>query len=526
MPDADPEDSFPFRMKLTVTHKVLAVALAAIIAIGVILGFVYHQFTLLRASNERVLLLAGALQSQQVADMMHDALRGDAIGAMIAGQNKDQKGLADAGKDHTEHAVLIREKIDGNRKLDISRDVSARLVALTAPLEEYLEQVSLSIKLSGSDVAAAHGASEKLQSSFRHMEDAMAELSDAIEAEAKRAQAVAEAGFASFVSTLLGVSAAAASLLIVASVLVARSIPRPFVAIIAGLREAAAANALSANLVAQTSAAIASSSSQQAAALEETGASLEEISSMARRNTGSAQRATVIARSTRAAADAGTTAVAAMNTAMAEIKISSDGIAKIIKTIDEIAFQTNILALNAAVEAARAGEAGLGFAVVAEEVRALAQRSAQAAKEIATQIDDSVRKSHHGASVCGQVAVHLNEIAAKSREVDQLISEIATASQEQTQGIVQVNTAIGEMDRAVQGGAARAEEGAGVARELTERSARLQGTVDELATAVGGHTSASTAGRRDLPAAPARETTLPRRSAPSPDALVSSSEQS
>lgn len=513
-------------MKLTVTHKVLAVALAAIIALGVILSFVYHQFTLLRTSNERVLLLAGALQSQQVADMMHDALRGDAIGAIIAGQNKDQKALADAVKDHAEHTVLIREKIDGNRKLDISPDVSARLVALTAPLEEYLERVSLSIKLSGSDVAAAHDASEKLQSSFRHMEDAMAELSDAIEAEAKRAQAAAEAGFASFVATLLGVSAAAVSMLIVASVLVARSIPRPFVAIIAGLREAAAANALSANLVAQTSAAIASSSSQQAAALEETGSSLEEISSMARRNTGSAQRATVIARSTRAAADAGTTAVAAMNTAMAEIKISSGGIAKIIKTIDEIAFQTNILALNAAVEAARAGEAGLGFAVVAEEVRALAQRSAQAAKEIATQIDDSVRKSHHGASVCGQVAAHLNEIAAKSREVDQLISEIATASQEQSQGIVQVNTAIGEMDRAVQGGAARAEEGAGVARELTERSARLQGTVDELATAVGGHTSASTAGRRDLPAAPAREATLPRRSAPSPDALVSSSEQS
>jgi hypothetical protein len=490
-------------MKLTVTHKVLAVALAAIIAIGVILGFVYHQFTLLRASNERVLLLAGALQSQQVADMMHDALRGDAIGAMIAGQNKDQKGLADAGKDHTEHAVLIREKIDGNRKLDISPDVSARLVALTAPLEEYLEQVSLSIKLSGSDVAAAHGASEKLQSSFRHMEDAMAELSDAIEAEAKRAQAVAEAGFASFVSTLLGVSAAAASLLIVASVLVARSIPRPFVAIIAGLREAAAANALSANLVAQTSAAIASSSSQQAAALEETGASLEEISSMARRNTDSAQRATVIARSTRAAADAGTSAVAAMNTAMADIKTSSDGIAKIIKTIDEIAFQTNILALNAAVEAARAGEAGMGFAVVAEEVRALAQRSAQAAKETATQIDDSVRKSHHGANVCGQVAVHLNEIAAKSREVDQLIAEIAGASQEQTQGIVQVNTAIGEMDRVVQGGAARAEEGASVAQELTDRSAQLQHAVDDLASVVGGQ---STTARRPTPSSAAHQT--------------------
>jgi methyl-accepting chemotaxis protein len=178
-----------------------------------------------------------------------------------------------------------------------------------------------------------------------------------------------------------------------------------------------------------------------------------------------------------------------MNTAMAEIKTSSDGIAKIIKTIDEIAFQTNILALNAAVEAARAGEAGMGFAVVAEEVRALAQRSANAAKETATQIDDSVRKSHHGATVCAEVAVHLNEIASKSREVDQLIAEIATASHEQTQGIGQVNTAIGEMDRVVQAAAARAEEGAGVAQELTQRSTQLQLTVDELALVVGGQSS-------------------------------------
>ena len=218
---------------------------------------------------------------------------------------------------------------------------------------------------------------------------------------------------------------------------------------------------------------------------------------MAKRNADHAQRAKDIARSTRTTAETGTAEVAAMNEAMAAIKTSSDGIAKIIKTIDEIAFQTNILALNAAVEAARAGEAGMGFAVVAEEVRALAQRSATAARETADKIDDSVTKSHHGAAVCAKVAAHLHEIATKTREVDELIAEIATASTEQTQGIAQVNTAIGEMDRVVQAGAARAQEGAGVAEELTNRSSQLQQTVDELATAVGGQSPAT---RRPAPA--------------------------
>ena len=211
---------------------------------------------------------------------------------------------------------------------------------------------------------------------------------------------------------------------------------------------------------------------------------------MAKRNAEGADRAHDLTSQTRTAVDAGTADVQAMNRAMEAINASSDGIAKILKTIDEIAFQTNILALNAAVEAARAGEHGAGFAVVAEEVRALAQRSAVAARETADKIEDSVAKSRHGAEVCAKVANGLTQIAQKTREVDALVAEIAQASKEQTQGIEQVNSAVAQMDRVVQQSAARAEEGAALAQELSAQSTSLQRTVEELAHTVGGQSAA------------------------------------
>ena len=257
------------------------------------------------------------------------------------------------------------------------------------------------------DVAVAEANFSKLQTSFHEMEEALAALSESMEAEAKRANEESATKLSAFVRTVSIESAIALVVLGVMSWLVARSIPRPFAALINNLGEAARQNDGSAHIISQNSNVLAESASAQAASLEETSASLEEISSMAKRNSEGAIRAKDLAQQARRAADAGTNDVGAMNQAMAAIKASADGIAKIIKTIDEIAFQTNILALNAAVEAARAGEAGAGFAVVAEEVRALAQRSATAARETAEKIEDSVSKSRHGAEVCAKVCRRL-----------------------------------------------------------------------------------------------------------------------
>jgi len=229
-----------------------------------------------------------------------------------------------------------------------------------------------------------------------------------------------------------------------------------------------------------TSGQLADGASKQAASIEETSASLEEITSMTRRNAEAADNAKQIAGKTRAAVDNGATGMQRMTAAMDGIKTSSAEIAKIIKTIDEIAFQTNILALNAAVEAARAGEAGAGFAVVAEEVRALAQRSATAARETAAKIEVALQKSNEGAATSTEVATMLAEIVGQVRTMDTLVVEIAKASVEQSQGLDQITKAMTEMDRVTQANAATAEESASVAHELSTQSVQLGTSVQQL----------------------------------------------
>jgi methyl-accepting chemotaxis protein/methyl-accepting chemotaxis protein-1 (serine sensor receptor) len=250
----------------------------------------------------------------------------------------------------------------------------------------------------------------------------------------------------------------------------------------AGSRRVAAAAAQ----IAQTSQSLAAGASQQAASIQEASSSSQIVNSMARKNReNSEQAAVLVAQSGRKFGEA-SESLEHMVVAMNEITDQSGKISKIIKVIDEIAFQTNILALNAAIEAARAGESGQGFAVVADEVRSLAQRCSQAARDTAGLIEESIDKSSGGKTRVDEVALAIGEILGQSQTVERLVSAVNAGSVEQARNIEQVSNAMTQMSQVTQNNAASAEESAASAGELDGQSVRLLGLVDQLSAMLGG----------------------------------------
>lgn len=259
-----------------------------------------------------------------------------------------------------------------------------------------------------------------------------------------------------------------------------RYIVRPLKHTVDEFSEASNQTAAASTQLAEASQTMAECASEQASSLEETSASLVEMASVTQRNAENARQASALAHDTRQSTEAGLEHMRTMSTAMTQIKSASGNIGRIVKSIDEIAFQTNILALNAAVEAARAGEAGAGFSVVAQEVRDLAQRSAKAAKETSAIVEESIRSTEEGVIITTRVEASLQEITERIRRMDSLIGEIAAASTEQSSGIGQINEAVIQMDHITQSNAASAEEGAAASEELGGQVLALKKGVDEL----------------------------------------------
>ena len=270
------------------------------------------------------------------------------------------------------------------------------------------------------------------------------------------------------------------------SILFAKSITRQIQTAAGGLLKSSKEVASTSDRISATSRSLAEGASEQAASIEETSSTLEEISSMTRQNSENTLLAdSLMQQSTNVFEEAGKS-MSCLTKSIEEIASASEETQKIVKRIDEIAFKTNLLALNAAVEAARAGEAGSGFAIVAEEVRNLAVGSAQAAKDTAKIIEETVQKVHEGAEIVGTANKAFKDVSESHTRLGSLIGEISVASKEQTEGIDQVNIAIGQIDQVTQRNAANAEEAAGASEEMNAQAVKMNAFVDNLIDVIKG----------------------------------------
>jgi methyl-accepting chemotaxis protein len=283
---------------------------------------------------------------------------------------------------------------------------------------------------------------------------------------------------------MIGLASALVSVLV--WLFVAKRIANPITRIIQGLSTSSNQLDQTSSEVAKASQTLAEGSSEQAASLEQTGSAMEEMASTTKRNTENAENADRLTDDAIIMIDNADAAMKEMRTSMERINSASDEMAKIISTIDEIAFQTNLLALNAAVEAARAGEAGAGFAVVADEVRNLAMRAAEAAKSTGELIEGNIRNIKTGADLVVNTDEAFGQVADSSKKVSDLVAEIASSSHEQQTGIDEINRAINEMDKVTQANAAGAEESASASEELSMQARSLASYVGELSGLVSG----------------------------------------
>ncbi len=268
--------------------------------------------------------------------------------------------------------------------------------------------------------------------------------------------------------------------------IVTRSITKPLTRVIAGLTDGSEQIASASSQVSSASQSLAEGASEQASGLEETSSSIEEMASQTKQNADNAQQANALMADTSKVVEEANLSMVELTESMKDISTASEETAKIIKTIDEIAFQTNLLALNAAVEAARAGEAGAGFAVVADEVRNLALRAADAAKNTANLIEGTVKKIKNGSDLVAKTNEAFGKVATGAKKVGELVGEISASSNEQAQGVNQINKAVAEMDKVVQQNAANAEESAAASEEMNAQAEQMRDFVGELVMMVRG----------------------------------------
>jgi methyl-accepting chemotaxis protein len=435
-------------------------------------------------------LLAFATQTVSWRAVLASELRTDIVdmrakqlGVLTYALTHETKRVELNRKDFREFVKQAKETLATLQQLPTSEEGGAMLVSIGADLDKYsayFEQISSMIAagkikpaadLSRDQSIAIGTRMENAADEFIYLQKEQLGITDnASAAQTRLARWVAA------VLVTLGLAAFGLILLVV------RKITGQLRTLTSSLSDGATQIAAGSSQVSSSSQSLAQGASEQASSLEETSASAEEITSMTRQNAVNTIQAAELMTAVDQRVAEGNSTLGLMVASMKQITASSDKISKIIKVIDEIAFQTNILALNAAVEAARAGEAGMGFAVVADEVRNLAQRSAQAAKDTAALIQESISTSNEGSVQLQKVADVVGSITEAANKVKVLVDEVNIGSQEQAKGIEEIARALTEMDKVTQGTAAAAEESASASQEMSAQAQSLAQIVQELRT--------------------------------------------
>jgi len=408
--------------------------------------------------------------------------RGSVLAAMLG----DAAHVQAYQQAFSQHAENLRKSLSELRKTDDTREAGARLRGLeqqAAAVTQAHEELRQAMGRQQMDAGMVIFA-QKVQPSLEEIGRQAVSLVDQLNSE------LASASAASAAKSARGTTVTIALLLIAlgvgAGVLwMVRRVGVGLKDLAARMSESAERVSGGASMVSSASQSLAAGASQQAASLEETSASTEEIASITRKNADHALQVAGLMQQSADGAVGVNESLDRMVVQMNEIGNSSNKIARIIKVIDEIAFQTNILALNAAVEAARAGEAGLGFAVVADEVRNLAQRCAQAARDTAGLIEDSISTSRDGNARLDQMAGNVRAMTENATKVKSLVDEVNMGSQEQARGMEQIARAVMQMEQVTQRTAASAEESASAGTDLSSHANALRALVHEMRDMVG-----------------------------------------
>ncbi len=470
-------------MKTTTIRRYLLLLIGASLLFTTALGTTgYLAVGNLGRELERVETSGQSTRHQLEADMMHDALRADVFAALLAKSPSDRASIEG---DLREHATHFRESIAANEALDLDPDVRGALAAAKPTLELYIRHAEEIVALAFEDRARADAEVQAFSTSFNALAEDMARLSDRIgsSTEAASRRAAVTVAFSKSASLAIGISALV--LLSLFALFVMRRITLPLDQMASELRAGASEVMKTSGHVAESAQTLSVGATQQAAALQETSASIEEMAAMTRENAQRTRQVDGLMTGVTGQVTQSNEALRGLVTSMSVLQDSSTKVSKIIKTIDEIAFQTNILALNAAVEAARAGEAGMGFAVVADEVRNLAQRSAHAAKDTAILIEESIANTNDGSRRVDHVVESIGSITGSVAEMQALVREVAAASSQQAQGIDQVAQAVTQIEKVTQSTAATAEESAAASEELSANAESAMDVVRRLAALVG-----------------------------------------